>query len=261
MLIRWLTIFLLLAAFILISSNGLPVNNTDTKDKIQWSDTIKDVNLLNGRPDSLSKLPNDSGTLIEDQEIPTLLNHQETKNQHKEDERTSGRMDYLIAALSKIAKVRFEEESVPIQQDLTTNVYNAAQKSTDLRNGVSVKDTGTSTLHGAKLSSKLSSNGISYNSSSNGMEQENFHCQHIQDIYIAEIKENVPSYLCITGSKWFILASKRFFQDLRNSLHVNVDGDILRKLKNSASFARNQFNVIPAVLILKSGHEDYDVRI
>lgn len=58
----------------------------------------------------------------------------------------------------------------------------------------------------------------------------------------------------------FILSSKRFFQDRRSSLHVNIDDGTLRKLNNPVVIlAKNRFNVIPVILILKPGNENYDI--
>lgn len=237
MLIRWLTIFLPLADFILIDSDGLSVNNTERS--------------------SLSKF-DDSETSIEAQKIPTLLNHQETTWQEENRGVSSRRTNYLIAALSKIAKIRSsEEDPASIGRDLTTTAYNA-RESTYFRNGVSVKDAGA--LLDTELSSELSSN-ISDNLSGDEIGRENFHCRAIRDIYIPEIKENIPSYACTTGSKTFILSSKRFFQDRRSSLHINIDDDTLRELNDPAiTPASSRFNVIPAVLILQPGHENYDIR-
>lgn len=257
---RWLTIFLLSANLILIGSDGLPVTNVDTEDK--WINTdAKDINHPNGESDSLSNF-NDSGASIETQKIPTLSHHQETKShRHKEDEKMSSeRKDYLIAALSKIAKVRsFEEDPALIRRNLMANVYNAARdESAYLRNGISAKNIGALTPLDTKISSY---NGISDNSSSNGTGQENLYCRAIRDVYIAEIKENVPSYACTSEGKTFILSSKRFLQDRRNSLRVNIDDDTLRKLNDPVTtLTNNRFNIIPAILILKPGHDDYDIH-
>lgn len=52
-----------------------------------------------------------------------------------------------------------------------------------------------------------------------------------------------------------------FFQDRRSSVHVNIDDGTLRKLNNPVMIlAKNRFNVIPAILILKSGNENYDIH-
>lgn len=169
----------------------------------------------------------------------------------------------MIAALSKIAKVRsFEEDPASIGRSLMANVYNAARKeSSYLQNGVSAKDIEAPALLDTKLSSKLSSNSISDNPSSNETGREHFHCRAIQDVYIPDIKENVPSYACTSGGKTFILSSKRFFQDRRSSLRVNIDDDTLCKLNDSVViFTKNRFNVIPAILILKPGNGNYDIR-
>ncbi|XP_011707354.1 PREDICTED: uncharacterized protein LOC105462449 isoform X2 [Wasmannia auropunctata] len=196
------------------------------------------------------------------QKIPILLSHREAKSiRHKENDGMSfGRRgtDDLIAALSKIAKVSFEEDPASIGRSLMGNV--ARNKPANLRNGFSAKDSGAPTPHlDTQLSSKLSSSGISDNSSNNG--GENFNCRAIRDVYVPDIKENVPAYACTSGGKTFILSSKRFFQDRRSSLRVNIDDDTLRKLNNSAIVLTNsRFNIIPAILILKPDHETYDIH-
>jgi len=260
--IHWLTIFLLLADFILINSDGLSINNTDVKNK-QWINA-KDVYRLNGGSDLLSF--DDFEASIEPEKIPILLSHQVTKNYQRKENKGmfSRRMDHLIVALSKIAKVRsFEEDPASIKQSLMTNIYNAARNgSAYLQNEKGTKaPTSLDTKLSSRLSSRLSSNGISDNLSSNGIKQENFYCRAIRDVYIPEIKKNVPSYACTSGGKTFILSSKRFFQDRRSNLHVNIDDDTLRKLNDPViTLANNRFNVIPAILILKPGHENYNIR-
>jgi len=247
-----------LADFILINSDGLSANNTDVENK-QWIDA-KDVNRLNGESDLLSF--DNFGASIEPEKIPILLSHQMTKSYQRKENKgmSSRRMDHLIIALSKIAKVRsFEENPASIKQSLMTNIYNAARNgSAYLQNE---KGTGAPTSLDTKLLSRLSSNGISDNPLSNEIKQENFYCRAIRDVYIPEIKKNVPSYACTSGGKTFILSSKRFFQDRRSNLHINIDDDTLRKLNDPViTLANSRFNVIPAILILKPGHENYDIR-
>lgn len=134
------------------------------------------VNHPNGESDLLPKF-NNFGASIETQKLRTFLSHQETtSHQYKEDKgMSSGRLDYLIATLSKIAKVRSFEEDPASIGSLITNVYNAARKeSSYLQNGVSAKDIEVLVLLDTKLSSKLSSNGISDNPSSNGIGTRTF---------------------------------------------------------------------------------------
>ncbi|KAG5320192.1 MOS1T transposase, partial [Pseudoatta argentina] len=96
-------------------------------------------------------------------------------------------------------------------------------------NRISTKDiNGTPTRLDIELSSKLSSSEISDNSSSNGI----FHCRAIRDVYISKMKENIPSYVCTS---------------------------YLRKLNDPIILASDRFN-IPAILILKPEHENYDIR-
>ncbi|XP_028046968.2 uncharacterized protein LOC114254592 [Monomorium pharaonis] len=256
---RWLTIFLLLANFILIDSNGLPMINVDVEDK--WISTdAGNVNCPNGGSDSLPSF-NDSEASIQTQKCSTLLNQQRTKShRHKEDEKVSSeKRNYLIATLSKIAKVRsFEEDPVSIKRTL---MYDAVRdKSAYAQNGISAKNMGTLTPLDAKISSELLSNGIlSVNPLSNKIGRKN--CRAIRDVYVPEIKENVPSYACTSEGKTFILSSKRFLQDRRDNLRVSIDDDTLRKLNDPAvALTNGRFNIIPAILILKPGHDNYDIH-
>lgn len=116
--------------------------------------------------------------------------------------------------MSKIAKIRaFEEDPCSIR-NLMANVYNAVRdKSPCLRNESFAKNIGASTFIDAKISSKLSYNGFSDNPLDNEIGQESLRCRTIRDVYMPEIKENVPSYARTSEGKTFILSSKRFLQD------------------------------------------------
>ncbi|KYN44251.1 hypothetical protein ALC56_01313 [Trachymyrmex septentrionalis] len=155
---------------------------------------------------------------METQKILIYFSHQEAKSHQEDEEIFSRKMDYLIDALSKIAKVQSFEKDPALVRRLMANVYNATQnKSAYLRNRISTKNiNGTPTHLDTELSSKLSSSEISDNSSSNGIGQENFHYRAMRNVYISKMKENIPSYACTSGGKMFNLSSKRFFQDRRS---------------------------------------------
>lgn len=262
---RWLMIFFVLAVFILIDSDGLPTNYTENGQRAE-GDSADDVNNYPTEGSNSLSEASDSGVSTETRKISTCLNHQQTTSHRRnENEEISAEKNYqhLITALSKIVKIRSsEEDPIVTGRCPIANVYNAAQKkSMYLQSRVSAKNTEGPISFDTKSSSKLVSEGIFNNTSNGEIQRGNFHCHAIQDIYIAEIKEKIPSYACTFGGNTFILSSKRFFQDRRSSLRINIDNDTLRKLSSSTIIPTNsQFNVIPAVLVLKPWHENYDIH-
>ncbi|KAM0727042.1 hypothetical protein ACS0PU_007203 [Formica fusca] len=262
--IRLLMIFFVLAVFILKDSDGLPANYTENGQKTD-DDSADNINYPNEGSIPLSDA-SDSGVSTDSQRIPTCLNHQETTGHRRnENEEMSAEKNYqnLITALSKIAKIKSSKEDPVVTGGCSTgNIYNGAEKkSTYLQNGIFAKNTGRPISLDTKSSSKLVSEDIFNNAPNDGIQQRNFHCRAIQDVYIPEIKEKIPSYACTFGDNTFILSSKRFFQDRRSSLHINIDNDTLRKLNSSIITPTNsQFHIIPAVLVLKPWHENYDIR-
>lgn len=258
-------IFFVLAAFILIDSDGLPANLTKNG---HWTegDSADDVNYPNEGSNSLSET-SDSGVSTETKKNPTCLNHQGTTDRRRnenEEMSTDCETNYqrLITTLSKIAKVQSsEKDPVVTGRYSIANAYNAVNKSMLCQ--INLRICKEEFLQKLSFDMKISSNlseGIFNNASNEGNQQGNFHCHAIQDIYIPEIKEKIPSYTCILGDMTFILSSKRFFQDRRSSLHINIDNDTLRKLNSSTVTPTSQFNIIPAVLVLKPWHENYDIR-
>jgi len=165
----------------------------------------------------------------------------------------------LIAALSKIAKVHLSEDpSTIVEVDTISNSEFAARgKSPYQENDVS-EDAAKSILFTTKVNSNLSHDVIFHKVSNNRLKQERFQCQAIQDVYIPTLQEDIPSYKCEYGNKTFILSSKRFFDDRRNTFYVHVDDNVLRKLYNSAESKNNRYNVIQAAL--KPKHEDYNIH-
>jgi len=267
--IRWLIIFFVLAIFILIDSNGLPANCTKNGQMAE-GDSANNINYSNERLNSLSEvIPSNSKVSTETRKIPTCLNQERIEHRGNKNEKISKcaekNYEYLINALSKIAKVRSsQEDPVVIRQHSMANVFNDAKSiSTYLQSRVPVKNIGGPTSFDTKSSSKLISEDTFNNTPNGELQRENFHCHAIRDIYIPEVKEKIPSYACTFGDghNTFILSSKRFFQDRRNNFHINIDNDMLRKLNRSTITPTNsQFNIIPAVLVLKPWHENYYIR-
>lgn len=253
--IQWLTIFLVLMDLVLIDSSQLSASNVENK---QWTndDSANDVSRSNGQFETFKV--GDAEVPIGIQKAPVRSNGQKTIGQRRnaETEVSSEKKDdheRMIAALSKIAKIQLAEEdsNLSTRRDLMAKIYDAAR----VRNIASVKSTDESTLVDIPFGGYL-------DGGSNGrIEQQNFHCQAIRDVYISDIEEYVPAYACKYGSRTFVLSSKRFLQDRRSSLDVNVDEDTLRKLSSSSTVPINgRFNVIPATLVLKPGHENYEIR-
>lgn len=256
-------IFFVLAVFSLINSDGLPANYTENQQRTE-DDSADNINYPNEGSISLSD-GSDSGVSTDSQRISTCSNHQETTgHQRNGNKEMSAEKNYqdLITALSKIAKIKSSKEDPLVTGRCSMeNIYNAQKKSTYLQSRVFAKNTGGPISLGTKSSSKLVSEDIFNNAPNDAIQRGNFHCRAIQDIYIPEIKEKIPSYACTFGDNTFILSSKRFFQDRRSSLHVNIDNDTLRKLNSSTITPTNsQFHIIPAVLVLKPWHENYDIR-
>jgi len=165
----------------------------------------------------------------------------------------------LIAALSKIAKVHLSEDpSAIVEVDpMLNNQFTARGKSPYQENDAS-EDAAKSILFTTKSISNLSHDVIFHKVSNNRLKQERFQCQAIRDIHIPSLQEDIPSYKCEYGSKTFILSSKRFFDDRRNTFYVHVDNNILRKLYEPTETKNNRYNVIQAAL--KPKREDYNIR-
>lgn len=260
-------IFFVLTIFILIVSNGLPANCTEKgRGQRAEDDRVDNINYSDKRPNSLSKANNFKGS-TETRKIPTCLNQETTGHRRNKNGKMSKcaekNYQYLINALSRLAKIRSsQEDPVVTEQHSMANVYNDAKNiSTYLQSRVSAKNTGEPTSFDTKSSSKLISEDTFNKTSNDERQRGNFHCHAIQDIYIPEAKEKIPSYTCIFGNNTFILSSKRFFQDRRNNLHISIDNDTLRKLNSSTiTLTNNQFNIIPAILVLNPWHENYDIR-
>lgn len=168
---------------------------------------------------------------------------------------------HLIAALSKIANVHLaKDDCATTKVDPVLGNRIAEQRESPYQeDSASIKNAERSSPPAAKSSLKLTYDIIFANVSNNESKMEKFHCQLIQDVYIPDVQENVPSYKCKFGNRIFLLASKRFQQDRRTNLYVKVNsGNMFRKLYNPGrSLETSRFNIVPAALVLKRGHENY----
>ena len=90
----------------------------------------------------------------------------------------------------------------------------------------------------------------------------NVHCQAVRDVFIPEIKQNLPAYACRFRNHTFILSSARFFQDRRSYLDINVKESAFKNIKVTPKISRsNEFNVVPALLILNAANNEYRIKI
>ncbi|KAG7205500.1 hypothetical protein KM043_007482 [Ampulex compressa] len=87
-------------------------------------------------------------------------------------------------------------------------------------------------------------------------------CRAIRDVYIPEIGAKLPAYACKLGNRTFVLSSARFLEDRRSRVDVEVDRGVFQEARIGAKASRSgRFDVVPALLVLKLGDEDYKVRL
>lgn len=87
-------------------------------------------------------------------------------------------------------------------------------------------------------------------------------CRAVRDVYIPEVKQHLPAFACQFGNNTFILSSARFLQDRRSRLEINVNEDTFKSIKSTPKLSRsNQFNVIPALLVLNTANNDYRIEM
>ncbi|XP_076246505.1 uncharacterized protein LOC143186682 [Calliopsis andreniformis] len=166
----------------------------------------------------------------------------------------------LIFSLSKIAKV---EVAIPsgasLARSLQLNIFNGASK--DPQNpeihGDMKKNKGTQLRISKPINEELLQG-----SSQKPMKLTNVHCQAIRDIYIPEVKQNLPAFSCRSENNAFILSSARFLQDRRSSLNLKVNENIFKNVRSiQKTSTRNDFNIVPALLILNMTNNDYRVEL
>lgn len=229
--IYWLTIFFLL---VISNSDEFAIRNSSTEDR-QWiNNSTNKISLLNGGSHQSSKAA-EIYFSKEIQKISANLSHQETINQrrNKSEEIFSEKNSYeqLIANLSKLAKVQSAGKDFPIT------------------GGVRVQNTKEPTLFGS-VSPNLH---INYNTSNPGIKQRNIRCYIIpKTAYMPEINEFSLAYACKLENKIFILTSKRFLQEHRNSILVNVDEETLDKINSPVTDTESgKLRIIPATFSLQ----------
>ena len=94
------------------------------------------------------------------------------------------------------------------------------------------------------------------------MKLPNVHCQAVRDVFIPEVKQNLPAFACRFRNHTFILSSARFFQDRRSYLDINVKESTFKNIKVAPKISRsNEFNVVPALLILNAANNEYRIEI
>lgn len=271
MLIRWLTI-LVLPGFILVHSYTIP---TSHKGHQQWTGSAVDSANNNTRREELHVTSFNAGIAevsIETQKVPVHLSHQEAIDHGRKagrgvsfEKKDRWKEAGTIAALSKIASVRVaKEDSLIIARRLRETKDNAARgRFTHLRNNDNSAGNTTeyTKMTPPNTSLQLSPNDIFNRASNDNVMQRSVRCQVKGDIYIADIDENVPSYTCKFGNIIFLLASKRFRCDRRNSLDLSIDDDALRRLMNvTFTSTESRRHIIEVVLALKPDGENYQVR-
>ncbi|XP_076639988.1 uncharacterized protein LOC143351846 [Colletes latitarsis] len=93
----------------------------------------------------------------------------------------------------------------------------------------------------------------------------NVHCKAIRDVYIPEVKQNLPAFGCVLGNNTFIISSARFLQDRRRYLTINVNENTLNNIKYPQKVSRsNEVSIIPTLLVLNVANDyngDYRIQM
>lgn len=87
-------------------------------------------------------------------------------------------------------------------------------------------------------------------------------CRAIRDVYIPEVKRDLPAVACKFGNNTFVLSSERFLEDRRLYLDIRIDENIFENIKYAKiKMSRtNQSNTIPALLILNTANNNYRIE-
>ncbi|OAD56256.1 hypothetical protein WN48_03574 [Eufriesea mexicana] len=165
----------------------------------------------------------------------------------------------LIFSLSKIANVQVATLGEALTHTLKSNIFDNTSK--DAKNSrIDEKLREEEHLHLG--SGNRNGNRYSENFSGNRMRSSNVHCRAVRDVYIAEVKRHLPAFACKFGNRTVVLSSERFLQDRRLYLDIRVDEDTFTNIKLAPKIARsNEFNVIPALLILNVANNDYRIEM
>ncbi|XP_043516032.1 uncharacterized protein LOC122531846 [Frieseomelitta varia] len=166
----------------------------------------------------------------------------------------------LIFSLSKIAKVQVATLNQPsTYHNLKSNIFDSTSK-----------DTRNSKINGGRMEDEqLHSEFINRNKdkySQNLSERQtklsSIHCRAIRDVYIPEVKQNLPAFACKFGNNTFILSSERFLQDQRSHLNIGIDENIFKNIKTTPKISEiNGVNVIPALLVLNLANNNYRIEM
>lgn len=166
----------------------------------------------------------------------------------------------LIFSLSKIAKVQVASLSQPsTHHSLISNIFDTVSK--DGRNSKikeEIKEEGQLRLN------FVNRNEDKYfqNSSEKQMKSSNVHCRAVHDVYIPEVKQNLPALACVFGNNTFILSSERFLQDRRTNLDIKIEENTFKNIKFAPKMSRiNGFDVVPALLILNRINNNYRIEM
>ncbi|XP_060819154.1 uncharacterized protein LOC132908819 [Bombus pascuorum] len=165
----------------------------------------------------------------------------------------------LIFSLSKIAKVQVASLSQPsTHHSLKSNIFDSVSK--DARNSKineEIKEEGQLRVN------FINRNDDKYfqNSSEKQMKSSNVHCRAVHDVYIPEVKQNLPAFACVFGNNTFILSSERFLHDRRTYLDVKIEENTFKNIKFAPKMSRiNGFDVVPALLILNRINNNYRIE-
>ncbi|XP_043591859.1 uncharacterized protein LOC122571782 isoform X2 [Bombus pyrosoma] len=100
------------------------------------------------------------------------------------------------------------------------------------------------------------------NSSEKQMKSSNVHCRAVHDVYIPEVKQNLPAFACVFGNNTFILSSERFLQDRRTYLDIKIEENTFKNIKFAPKMSKtNGFDVVPALLILNRINNNYRIEM
>ncbi|CAL7943790.1 unnamed protein product [Xylocopa violacea] len=165
----------------------------------------------------------------------------------------------LIFSLSKIAKVQVATLSKPLT-DHASNIFHHA--SNDARSSKVNVETNMGMEDARFDFGKRNDGKHIQNPSEKQMKSPSVHCRAIRDVYIPEVKQNLPAYACKFGNNTFVLSSERFLEDRRSYLDIRIDEDTVKNIKYTPKISRsNEFNAIPALLILNVPNNDYRIEM
>lgn len=165
----------------------------------------------------------------------------------------------LIFSLSKIAKVRAAMPSgASSVRELNLNVFDGAWTSAKS----SRIDGRTKEERTRPRFSERTDDEDSRRFPQRQMKLSNVRCQAIRDVYIPEVEHSLPAFACRYGNNTFVLSSPRFLQDRRLYLDLKVNENIFKNIKPTFKISEeDDFNVVPALLILNINDNDYRVEL